>query len=684
MKKRIIGTLLGACAVATLVACGGGSNNPTTTQKVSDDLTKNVELKLNMAYGNQQRTVTYQQSTPLVMPDGNTSIVQGQLKPMWQEIGKNLNINFKDITVQAQKSSEMITTAAATGFTDAVVYGGNNISDKLMSYGVNGNFVSISSLIQKGLMPDLERYLNENPNVKKYITAYDGNIYHIPYIAEVGQFARDFHMRQSWVEKLLDASDKANYDTGTKIDVKYNGFWTGDKARTGSNGGTVTPKTGVNITKKTNQNIITLMNNLSVKDGDSLAKCLVQYINDNYDYTKPSELYLGAKAAYDIDELIALFRVIKANPQYLTDGKATEVECYFSRQSSYREDLLRFGTYFDGVKVHGSDSYGSRWYIDNDGQIQYTYSQESLYNVLGYLSEIEAEGLIYSDLYDTANKSNFRTQLYGSDSAAAPKFGFMTYDFTASTTADSLNPDIVGVLPPVSRVNGVWQYYMDNSRVIKPDGWSISSAASDEQITRAATLFNYFFSDKGYKLQNYGLDSMLSSEVFTGPDGKTYPKYNDWTLNAAKQFTKGDLSSFLRDYVGSLMPIGYAKEIGFEYQYTSERGFAAWKLLQESTCTIPTYAGNGPAGTNKNYYTIIPPVFSFTKKQTEVIANETSLDADGFNEFMFNIIKYKTKGGAPTGTVVPMNYTDYYKVFTDAGLDVYVRTYQAAYTAMSS
>ena len=49
-------------------------------------------------------------------------------------------------------------------------------------------------------------------------------------------------------------------------------------------------------------------------------------------------------------------RCIKANPGYLTDGRADTVWPMFTRQSSYREDLLRLSTYFDGVKAHSADS----------------------------------------------------------------------------------------------------------------------------------------------------------------------------------------------------------------------------------------------------------------------------------------------------------------------------------------
>ena len=282
-----------------------------------------------------------------------------------------------------------------------------------MYYGTEGKFVNLSERMEAGYLPNFKAYLEENPDVKTAITAYDGNIYHVPYIAEIGQIGRSFVIRESWVTSLLDA-ENAGYDT-SDFTVYYQGFYVGDNKRTGENGGTVTPKEGVEIVKKTDASIIELQNALEVKNGETLTNALIQYIDENYDYDKPSELYLGEKAAYDIDELIALMRCIKANPHYLTDGKADVVWPMFTRQSSEREELLRLGTYFDGVKVHGSDSYQARWYIDADGVVQYTYAQESVYDVLCYLSDMEAEGLIYSDCYDLSNKTNHRSALWVTD-----------------------------------------------------------------------------------------------------------------------------------------------------------------------------------------------------------------------------------------------------------------------------
>ncbi len=654
-----------------------------TAKDETPDLSKKVSLKFNLAYGNRSRTMTYNQGTPLTLSNGGV-VTAGMLKPMWQRLAGLMNADFVDVTIQDAKATDMIKTESTSGFSGANIYGGNSIATELMNYGTQGRFVSLSKLIEQGDMPNFKRYLDENPNIKSSITAYNGNIYFVPYIAEIGTLARVFTMRESWVTRLLDA-EGAQYDQN-EFETYYDAFYVGDNARVGDNGGSVSPKQGVVITKRTAENIIDIQNKLPRKNGKTLTEALVSYIKRNYVYEHPSQLFLGENAAYDIDELIALFRCIKANPTYLTMGKASEVWPLFPRQSSYREDLLRLSTYWGGERVHGSDSYESRWEFDAEGQVVYTYSKEGIYDDLIRLSQMNAEGLIYRDCYDLTYKSNIRTALYGTDGAANPAFGFMTYDWIASTTADALNKDVVVALSPVANVNGVWQYYLDNTRVIKPDGWAISVAGSTpEQIERAAAVFDFFFTEEGRLYQNYGLiEDLDQDDQYVGPDGKAWPKYKNWVVSSAAQFANGDLSTFLRDWIGSQMPIGYQKEIGFEYQYTSERGFEGWRLILDSSTGIPSYEGTGSPGLNGNYYRLVPPAFSMTQRQREILNGNTSLGGADEVEYMFNIVRYGTLGNAPNGVVLPKSYNDYLSYFKGKGLEQYQSIHQAAYANMQA
>lgn len=132
------------------------------------------------------------------LPDG-TNVTAGMLKPVWSHLKQVLNVTITDVTTQDQKATEMIDTASTTNFAEANIFGGNSIADDLMYYGTEGKFVNLSQMMDQGYLPNFQNYLDENPDVRRAITAYDGNIYHIPYIAELNNFARSFCARQSWV-----------------------------------------------------------------------------------------------------------------------------------------------------------------------------------------------------------------------------------------------------------------------------------------------------------------------------------------------------------------------------------------------------------------------------------------------------------------------------------------------------
>lgn len=660
MKGKIITSVaLAAVSAFTLAGCK------------NDDSTGGV-LKMNLAYGDTKKTLTYDMSSPITMPDG-TVVSSGDLKPMWQYVEKQLNIDIQDVTVQSQKASEMITVNAANQFADATIFGGNSVADDLMAHGANGLFIELDEHLDE--MPNLKKYLDANPNVKSAITAYDGHIYHLPYVAEIGNYARLYHVRQSWVTNLLDAQ-KPNYDTTAVGQTYVEPYYTSANPRAKEIEG--------RPTKKTDENIIEIQNALEVKNGQTYTEALISYIKRNYSYTNPSELYLGNDAAYDMDELVALFRCVEANPVYLTGKTDGETYAWFTRQPAYREEILRFSTYYNGTKVHGSDAYSSRWAYNSEGQVEYTYATEEMYNNLLRFQAWNKEGLIYGDsLSDGDSKTDLRAKLYGSDDVAEQKqFGFMCYDFTASTTSDSLNDDVVAILPPVANVNGVWQQYVDNGRVIKSDGWAISSKASSSSQAQAFKVFDYFFTEEGNILTNYGLPDMIDSTgSFTGPDGITYPKYTNWIKEQSAIFTKGDYSNFLRQVIGCQMPIGYQKEIGFEYQYTSERGLAATKLYTDEHVGMPTYAGTGATttGSNPNYYRLVPPAFSLNKNQSSQVSKLNIATDTGFIEPMFNIIR----GLNPSQVTVPQSYAEYLKYFNDGGLATYQKIYQDAYKVMA-
>ncbi|MFI3166914.1 MAG: hypothetical protein R3Y32_02230 [Bacillota bacterium] len=670
MRKKIA-LLLVLCLV---LSCFAGCGSEETEGKVS--------ISVNLAYeGNTARTVTYNQSVPLTLSDG-TIITAGMLKPMWTYVADTVGIEIVDNTSAGVYAADMIDTASTTGFSTATVFGGNGIASDLVNYGTQGYFISLTDAMEDGKMPNFTAFLDANPDIATAITAYDGEIYHVPYTAEIGTPARQFIVEGTWITMLLDVEDTSVYDTETEIDTYYEPFYVGDNARYGENGGSVNPSGDTIITKNTDENIIEIMNDLSVKNGETLAVALVEYIERNYDYENPSELYSGINAAYDIDELVALFRVIKANPNYVTDDEFDVVWPMYTRFSSYREDYLKLITYYDGAKVHGSDSYVAWWSFDEDGEIYYTYTEEAFFDGLTKLSQMYAEGLLYPDAFDDSNSSNHRTVLFTEVDGTSAS-GFMTFDWIASSVNTNLNEDATIIMPPVAEINGEWQYYIENTRVIKPDGWSISAAASEAEQDAALAMFDYFFSEEGNNVINYGVPENWTDDAYEGPDGNTYPLLDDWTIEMTAEMANGDLSTFLRDYVGAQMAIGYVKEIGMEYQSTTDLGFEAWEITNATNTVYSSYSGDDVAGESEYYAMLTPPVFSLTTRQNETVSESTTVESALVQEVVFNYIIHYAAGTATSGTYVPESYEEYYQYWVDAGVELYVATYQDAYAAMT-
>lgn len=604
-------------------------------------------LDINFALGNNQRTLTYNQPTPLELPTGEV-VAQGQLKPTWQYIQSELGVEINDVTIQDQKSSEMIDVSAATGFDNADIYGGNSIADDLMSYGAQGYFIRLNDYFDQ--MPNFASYLEENPNIAKAITAYDGGIYHVAYSAEIGNYARVFNARVDWVTGLLDSDDMLQAETNS-LTTAYEGYW-----------------------DRNDTNVVDLQNEAAA-GGELTAevarKVLIDYIAATYpDLANPSDLYIGESGQYDIDELVALWRLVELSPNtvtFITTGEVVEdaqVEPFFTRRSRDRFDAFRLLTYWGGQRVFGSDATSARFYLDGEGELQFSFNDPGFLEGVGYMQQLSSEGLIHADFSDTSNSDNFRSLFYGADGEEGnTQFGFMTIDWIASTTAS--NETVASVLPPLTQVGSdEFIHWMENTRVIKPDGWAISANSSKEEINAALTLFDYFFSDEGRVVQNYGPPfAIVEGETYKGGDGIDYPKFSQWSLDASDEFKSGNMSSFMRDFTGSLIPLGYQKQIGFEMQTTVNNGPAAWELYFNKGVVTPSYESEDPL------FRLTPPVFSLTEQDTAKLGQLAVGEEQAEQIFLFIT-------GADTAVESPEALG---KLYEDAGVEDYLDVYRTAY-----
>ncbi len=665
MKKKLITLLMAFVLTFSLTACGGKDlpTNSSETQSTESNDVKETDvtsetnkggtlelaesLNINISNGNNQRTITYNQATPLTYPDG-TVYSQGDLKPTWKYIQDQLGIQFNDVAIQDQTSTEMIDLNAATSFTEATVFGGS-VGEELMSYGAQGYFIDLTKRLDD--MPNVKAYFEANPDVAKAVTAYDGGIYHLPYVHPLGYYSRMFIGRDQWVMGLLDTTDALVDETET-LTVAYEGYW--DRNAT---------------------NVVELQN--AVANGtltrEVALKVLLDYIKTTYpNLAKPSDLYLGVNAEYDMDELIALWRVIKLSPNTLsklTTGEVVEgavISPFFTRTSGTREDALRLANYFGGQRVFGTDSYGSKWYLDKNGELEFSYDDDGMLETYDYLKQLYSEGLIFSEFSDITNKDDFRQTMFAMDASEGQKqFGFMVYEWVASTTA--ANESVVAFLPPVTTLGESEEFvhFVENTRVIKSEGWAISAASTEEEINAALKLFDYMYTEEGQIVQNYGIPAnLVEGETFVGPDGTEYPKFNDWFMNAAKEFKNNDISAFLRDFIGSIIPIGYSASIGYEYQNTVNRGWESWDIYLGAEVITPSYDSEDPL------LKLVPPVFSLMEQDEAKLAT-TSVD----NEMNIDQIFLYITGGETSFK----STDDIRQLFIDAGVETYEQVYQEAY-----
>lgn len=617
-------------------------------------------LTINFATGNSLTTLTYNTGTPLTLPDGSY-YTNGQLKPVWQYISNKLDLNLTDVSTAGQTAPNMIEVNAATNFNSATIYGGG-VAESFMYYGAKGAFVNLNDY--KTELADFYKYLEKYPSIATSITAYDGGIYHIPYIAETDEFSRVFFGRTTWIEALLDSTDNILPETKT-LNVSYQGYWKGQNERNQSN-------------------VIQLQNekasNGILKSEDAIS-VLKNYIMATYPgLVKPSELYIGENAQYDIDELVALWRCVRLSPKTLTKLvtgtviESCEIIPYFFRTKNQREDIFKLINYFGGTRVYGTNTSTGKWYIDEDNNLQYTFMQDELFEGVEYLKQIFSEGLINPDYDDLNNSANFRTILYGNDKSVdkhgnptVRQLGFMTFDFIPSTSSSSASEDVEAMLPPVTTLEGMhdnkFYHYIEIPRTVMINGWAISKLASENQIKKALKLFNYLFTEEGSDVQNFGIPNVTAdfTNHYTTLKGDKVPKISDWLVENADKYSSSDVASFGSNYLGIRLAVGYKADIGFELQYMNASAIKSYELYRN----VMTLGYNKPS----KLLELSSPCYSLTKQEKSVL-NTISI-GDFQMDLKFNYIKGSSNS--------VKNVAEIKQSYIDNGVSQFIEIYQTAY-----
>ena len=626
--------------------------NKSFEQKSVQEPVAGTTLNMSVMYQKQDTRMKFTEKSPnkgvYTDPSGNHYSV-GDFKPTWKAIQENLEFTINDVTdSSATKIADAFKIYQTAGFSTVDIAQGS-ASDIVNAGNTGGTILNLAEYLNE--MPNFKAFLEENPVIKTMISTADGEIYYAPYFDGFNDIERMLMIRTDWVKDLLNG-ETAPTETSYTLESHYTPFY----PETEDTKVTVVKADGSGseiVNKKHTKNIITIQNELATKNGTNLVKALRDYIDTTYTKddgtpyygTNRADLFVGQNAAYDVDELVALFRVVKCFPTLLSGSADNVMWPLFPRDDTNDRvaDLWRFTQFFG---VRGGESRSGYLYVDDDGHIKDARGDAAMEDALFKLNQMYDEGLIMADFTDNdaTGGTEFRTALFTSNR------GFATYDYNQTTavlvnntdfkTNNANNEDatIESILPATAKWNGSDEYtfFTESWRSVKTEGWFIAKHVENDQakLAKALQLFDYFWSDEGSQLMSYGPDSYLEKDskgdvVTIDYQGKQVPKLSDETLAQMQELTNGNYTNYYRYYLGATYPVGYIKEQGMEYQTVPDISKPGLDKVNKAieTGVLKHVDFTWHTGEDQ-WYNICPTTFSLNDGESNALTTQfTDLDA---------------------------------------------------------
>ena len=492
----------------------------------------------------------------------------------------------------------------------------------------DGEATNLMPYINSGKMPNFARFLQDNNYIEQMISVNYGTeeqaIYYTPYFDGYNAIERMLIMDTNMTKAVMDADSFADFDSTTNgasaasnvlqaskyqpfMDANYN-YPEGQNLTIEVSD--VTADENPTITIVRTENIIKQQNQLLASGctGRQLAEQFHSYIMTAFAdgftkgiYENPSDVFVSEAAAYNSDELVALMRVIKANPGVITGDDTAEIEllCPRGQDNGRVENIEDFMSIWG---VQGLDGEDSMLYLDADAKLADAGSTQATFDGLQLLSQLYDEGLILENFYASGSlgKTGYLNKYFGK-TADNGGYGFMLYDYSASTGAvNSLDEDgvgtddskrvgafedteVTGIMPVVTPLS-YWQdtvadntqpladhtnktlmRYAESNRALKGNSWCIPSSSDNKD--RAVVLMDFLFSAAGKRANDFATSAYWDG--FFSYSGETTPQFNAKTKEMIAASGE-DFWSFLRGYLGSTHGIGYVRSKTINYLATNK------------------------------------------------------------------------------------------------------------------
>lgn len=336
---------------------------------------------------------------------------------------------------------------------------------------------------------------------------------------------------------------------------------------------------------------------------------------------------LGLEVPVTLDDW---YNVLKAFKEQDPNGNGEADEIPYTTRNT-QAGVLAF---MEAFGISGFEA-NEQFFIE-DGQVKYAYTDPRCKEALEFINKLYSEGLIDSE-YATNDTNVWLSRLTNEVSGACQDTTARAYSLGTQVRAANADSDayFVVVAPP----KGPDGIQMTTSQMQAIRGFTAISADSP-YIKEIVQLFDYFYSEEGSLLMNFGIEG----ETYTMENGK--PTY---TENIANDSQGRSILSMLNIY--GHREWAYKQDIGYEDA-----------LLDE---TYVNYRND-----MEQYIRPTIPALSFTEEEREVI-NSTYTEIQTYKDEMIN--KF-IMGKEPLD-----NFDSFVQTLKNMGIDDVLAVEQAAY-----
>lgn len=284
---------------------------------------------------------------------------------------------------------------------------------------------------------------------------------------------------------------------------------------------------------------------------------------------------VGKEVPTTVDELHDVLTAF-ANEDPNGNGLADEIP-YFSRHvgENFRDNEAVRLTHFWGASTD--------FYTDGD-TVKHGFTSDEFKEGIKNVAQWYKEGLIDPEIYTRGSKAR--------DIALGNNIGGFVHDWFGSTASynGTLADDIPGfelvpIAPPADINGDVWEEF--NRDLVKPDGWAIT--VSNEHTIETIKYFDFWFSEEGRRLINFGIEGVQYDMV----DGS--PVFKDEILNGEKS-----VQAQLWD-IGSQVPIGFYQDFAYEIQTYNDVAAKGVQMYVDEEYVRPAF-----------------PLLSFTEEEQKI------------------------------------------------------------------